>query len=291
MPWVPITREQLLELMSDALGSADDTVKDAWERIRIVPEKWQCSPWGDDGGGFWAVAVKPDEVVWYNDIEEGFNTSPFTTRGVIGEYRCNQTEFGQFLVTLPEAIVAERFAALEASAAVPPELSGAGRIRRRQTTYWDLETNEGSLVRVHFTHKQEARFSGCEYERVELRREHPLLEQYRQAWASVFVTGAKGVGDSVEAELAGRVFRATAGWRGAGEYLDRGGSGALSVGFGLLMRAPEPIALIAAEVVGGLGAQASIVPEHRAKLDPRRCEALLLGRSFVIADSFRVVRR
>jgi hypothetical protein len=134
--------------MSDALGSADDTVKDAWERIRIEPEKWQCSPWGDEGGGFWAVALLRGEVVWYNDIEDGFNTSPFTTRGVIAKYWCNQTEFGQFLGSLSEAIEAERFAALEACAAVPRELSGAGRITRRQTTYWDLETNEGVSFRV-----------------------------------------------------------------------------------------------------------------------------------------------
>jgi hypothetical protein len=52
MPWVPTTREQLVELMSDALGRADDSVKNAWERIRIEPEKWRCSPWGDKGGGF-----------------------------------------------------------------------------------------------------------------------------------------------------------------------------------------------------------------------------------------------
>lgn len=69
MPWVPMAREQLVELITDALGLADDTAKDAWECIRIEPEKWQCPPWGDAGGGFWGVAaVKDGEVVWYNDI-------------------------------------------------------------------------------------------------------------------------------------------------------------------------------------------------------------------------------
>lgn len=44
MPWVPMAREQLVELITDALGLADDTAKDAWECIRIEPEKWQCPP-------------------------------------------------------------------------------------------------------------------------------------------------------------------------------------------------------------------------------------------------------
>jgi hypothetical protein len=277
--------------MEGALEAADDAVKDAWERIRIEPEKWQCSPWGDEGGGFWVVALRPDEVVWYNDIEDGFNTSPFTTRGVIAEYRCNQTEFGQLLATLPEAIAAEGFAALDASREVPPELSRAGRITRRQTTYWELEANDGSLFRVHFTHEREARFSAGAYERIELEREHPLLDQYRTPWASVFVTGTRGVSESIEAELARRVSRATTGWRGAGEYLALGGRGAVTAGFGLLMRAPEPLAAIAAEVVQGLGAEASIVPDHGTKPNPRRYEALLLGRSYIIADAFRFVRR
>ena len=74
--WHPVSREQLLEAMGRALEGADDDVRAAWERIRIDPEKWQCSPWGDARGGFWVVAVKGGEVAWYNDIEDEVQLEP-----------------------------------------------------------------------------------------------------------------------------------------------------------------------------------------------------------------------
>lgn len=110
----------------------------------------------------------------------------------------------------------------------------------------------------------------------------------------MFVTGAKGVGGSVEAELAERVLRATAGWRGVEDYLALGGSGALAAGFGLLLRAPEPIAAMAAEIVQERGAVASVISEHRSGgqlTDPSRYQVMLLGRNFVIASAFRFVRQ
>ena len=289
----PSSREQLLKEMNDALESADDTVREAWERVRIEPEKWRCSPWGDQRGGFWAVAEMPREVVWYNDIEEGFNTSPFTTRGTIGEYRCNQAEFSHLLNTLPEALAAEGFAASEAAPAVPPDCAGPGHVVRRQTTYWELQADSGSLVRVHFTRKQEMRFTSAEYASVDLADEHPLLNAYRQPWASVFVTDAKRCTGKFAAELAARVGQATEGWRTAQEYLGLGGNGVLREGYGLLMRAPEPIALIAADVLQAFGAVPSVALDHvpRASTrEPQRVRALRMGRDFVIAEAFRFVR-
>lgn len=63
-----------------------------WEAIRIPPEKWAQHPYGDEGGGFWAVGLLGRTVVWYNDIEEGFNCSEYTSYGTIGAYWCNQDE-------------------------------------------------------------------------------------------------------------------------------------------------------------------------------------------------------
>jgi hypothetical protein len=57
-----------------------------WETIRISPEKWQQHQFGDQGGGFWVVAILGGTVVWYNDIEGGFNRSRFTRYGEIDEY-------------------------------------------------------------------------------------------------------------------------------------------------------------------------------------------------------------
>lgn len=287
--WQPISREELLDEMSSALEQADAPVRAAWERIRIEPEKWRCSPWGDASGGFWVVAVRGGEVVWYNDIEDGFNASPFTIRGTIDEYRCNQTEFAEFLATLPEAVTAEGFAAEGAASVVPGEFAGAGRIARRQTTYWELQTQSTGLARVHFSNKRETRFVSVEYDRVALTDEHPLLAAYWQQWASVFVSDAKRCGARFLADLAGRVGLASGGWRSADEYLALGGNGVLREGYGLLMRAPESIAAVAAAALESAGAVPSVVLEHVPK-SFRPLRALVLGRNFVIAEDFRFVR-
>jgi hypothetical protein len=284
----PISREDLLEMMGSALAGADDTVRAAWERLRIEPARWQCSPWGDAGGGFWAIAVKGGEVVWYNDVEDGFNTSPFTIRGTIGEYGCNQAEFSEILAALPEAIAAEAFAADDLAPAVPQDFSGSGRVARRQTTYWELQTEASGLIRVHSRHKQEARYTSAEYDRVAIVDEHPLLLAYRQQWASVYVNDAKRCGAGFLGDLSARVSLATGGWRTAEEYLALGGNGVLRDGYGLLMCAPEPIAALAADTLQAFGAAPSVVLQHVPKPKPLR--ALLLGENFVVAEAFRFVR-
>ena len=63
-----------------------------WNGIEVEPVKWQQRPYGDQGGGFWVVNVVGRTVIWYNDIEEGFNRSTYTAPGVIDEYWCNQDE-------------------------------------------------------------------------------------------------------------------------------------------------------------------------------------------------------
>lgn len=68
----------------------------------MPPAKWHLSPWGDLGGGFWVVAVRDDRVLWYNDIEDGFNVSRFTETGTIPstEYSCNQDDLAWALRAL-----------------------------------------------------------------------------------------------------------------------------------------------------------------------------------------------
>jgi hypothetical protein len=66
--------------------------REFFRRTRIAPAKWRLTPWGDEGGGFWAVAIHRDRVLWYNDIEDGFNVSRFDEHGQIprNEYWCNE---------------------------------------------------------------------------------------------------------------------------------------------------------------------------------------------------------
>ena len=49
-----------------------------WEVIKITPQKWSEKSYGKVGGGFWVVALVGCSAIWYNDIEDGFNRSPFS---------------------------------------------------------------------------------------------------------------------------------------------------------------------------------------------------------------------
>jgi hypothetical protein len=92
MPWVPISEPELLQSLKEARERMDAPQRRLWDLIRIVPQKWQSSPYGDQGDGFWVVALLGQTVIWFNDIEEGFNCSRWIQFGQIDEYWCNQDQ-------------------------------------------------------------------------------------------------------------------------------------------------------------------------------------------------------
>ncbi len=92
MNWKPMSEEQIWDALNVSRERMTIPQRRFWEAIRIAPQKWQQHPYGDEGGGFWVVAVMGSTVVWYNDIEEGFNRSKYSMYGEMGDYWCNQDE-------------------------------------------------------------------------------------------------------------------------------------------------------------------------------------------------------
>jgi len=92
MDWEPISEAKLWDKLNAAASRMDAQQERLWEAIRIPPEKWEHDPYGKIGGGFWAVGLLGKRVLWYNDIEEGFNSSTYSRYGHIDEYWCNQDE-------------------------------------------------------------------------------------------------------------------------------------------------------------------------------------------------------
>lgn len=79
-------------MLSRDLADCSAEQQEFFRRTSVSPGKWDLPPWGDPGGGFWVVAVHLDRVLWYNDIEDGFNVSRFDVEGEIpaDEHWCNQ---------------------------------------------------------------------------------------------------------------------------------------------------------------------------------------------------------
>ncbi|SRR6266481_390246 len=90
--WKPISARDLQARMNQGQARMTPPQQRLWRVIRIEPARWHQHPYGDPGGGFWAVGLIGRTVIWYNDIEDGFNRSRFTVYGTIDDYLCNQDE-------------------------------------------------------------------------------------------------------------------------------------------------------------------------------------------------------
>jgi hypothetical protein len=88
--WSPLSIDDLHDLIRESELEMSFSERQLWDLVRIVPEKWALPPWGDVGGGFWVVGLIGFHVIWYNDIEGGFNLSLYDRRGAINGYWCNQ---------------------------------------------------------------------------------------------------------------------------------------------------------------------------------------------------------
>lgn len=92
MDWKPITETSLWDLILAAELRMEPPEAKLWECVRIPPQKWKESSCGTSGGGFWVVGIIGNTVIWYNDIEDGFNQSTYSEFGTINEYWCDQDE-------------------------------------------------------------------------------------------------------------------------------------------------------------------------------------------------------
>ena len=102
--WEPISVDALLAQISQGYARMTQAQQRLWNAIRINPEKWQQHPYGDAGGGFWTVGLVGRTAIWYNDLEDGFNRSVYSTYGLIDDYWCNQDELDVTVEYLANAL-------------------------------------------------------------------------------------------------------------------------------------------------------------------------------------------
>ena len=102
--WTPISLTELEEWISRGESKLKGVALNLWNLIKIQPQKWQESEYGNEGGGFWVVAIFGNTVIYFNDIEEGFNLSSYTTYGQISEYCCEQSEIDWVILSLTKGL-------------------------------------------------------------------------------------------------------------------------------------------------------------------------------------------
>ncbi|MCX8523759.1 hypothetical protein OF897_07460 [Chryseobacterium formosus] len=104
MIWEPITLQELSsEILKGEKEMTSENLK-FWNYIKFTPTKWNEREYGDEGGGFWVVAKYKNFVLYYNDIEDGFNISEFEKDGEIKEYGAEQDELQYALIKFRKLI-------------------------------------------------------------------------------------------------------------------------------------------------------------------------------------------
>lgn len=106
--WTPISLTELQEWISRGESKLEGEPLNFWNLIKIAPQKWQEKEYGNEGGGFWVVAIFGNAVIYYNDIEEGFNVSSYETYGHISEYWYEQAELDWVVLWLYKRIKEEK---------------------------------------------------------------------------------------------------------------------------------------------------------------------------------------
>ncbi|MGE0665569.1 MAG: hypothetical protein AB7O49_03325 [Sphingomonadales bacterium] len=104
MPPKPTTEADIWDLINAAEARMTVRQERLWQAIRIMPQRWRQHPYGNLTEGFWVVAILGTRVLWFNEIEGGFNRSHFSRYGLIDEYFCDQSGLEEAVQDLVDII-------------------------------------------------------------------------------------------------------------------------------------------------------------------------------------------
>jgi hypothetical protein len=89
--WKPVTRDQLEDLAEKELAECTPEQRRVFERYKVPLRHAPIERNGKIEQVF-VVAQKVNEVMYYEDVEEGFNFSSLDSEGHILQHWCNQHE-------------------------------------------------------------------------------------------------------------------------------------------------------------------------------------------------------
>jgi hypothetical protein len=186
MEWKPATVEAVKKIIEGDLPACDDEQIATFKKYAVEPYLAPISRCGKMETVV-VVARRRDEVIYWEDVEEGFNLSPVTSDGRILEHWCNQDELRLALNAWIEGRAKTggmkvNVPVVQAQVTLLPELS---RGRRLLTT---------GQYRPHIV-------VGPQSQRVAIRSGNALTEKYLGV---MFVGGpdAMSPGESAEVSLA-----------------------------------------------------------------------------------------
>ncbi|HEY4540624.1 MAG TPA: hypothetical protein VIG94_11540 [Faecalibacter sp.] len=100
--WTALPKKDLMMELFMAEQELEHTNETFWNSIKCSPEIWHCKDVIDDN--FWVIAKWKTFIVWYNDIEEGFNLSSFKRDGEFLQYQASKQGLNEALKKLKQKI-------------------------------------------------------------------------------------------------------------------------------------------------------------------------------------------
>ncbi|MBZ5548095.1 MAG: hypothetical protein LAO22_09090 [Acidobacteriia bacterium] len=91
MEWQPATVEAVRKIVREHLAECDAEQAAVFKRYAVEPYVAPIFRYGEMESVV-VVARRGDEVIYWEDVEEGFNLSPTAPDGRILEHWCNQDE-------------------------------------------------------------------------------------------------------------------------------------------------------------------------------------------------------
>jgi hypothetical protein len=95
--WRPITAQELQSFIDEQLPECTDAQREIFERYRVPLRPAPLERYGKLESVL-IVAQRGNEVMYYEDVDEGFNFSPLETDGRIAQHWCNQDELKHALI-------------------------------------------------------------------------------------------------------------------------------------------------------------------------------------------------
>ena len=89
--WKPITRQELDDLIAEQLAECSPEQAACFRKHRVEPHHAPLERYGKLEQVF-VVAQRDDVVIYYEDVEDGFNLSPLGPDGRILQHWCNQDD-------------------------------------------------------------------------------------------------------------------------------------------------------------------------------------------------------
>ena len=91
--WKPASVENVRQLVHDGLAKCDQKQAVVFEAYRVEPRLVPIVRYGKLENVV-VIAQKGNQVIYWEDVEEGFGVSPVGTDGQILQQDCNQNDLG-----------------------------------------------------------------------------------------------------------------------------------------------------------------------------------------------------